>query len=682
MISNTVYFAKDLLEKNKRQFRIPVFQRNYDWTTVQCEKLYEDIIDAYLRDKIHFTGIIVYSRFQSNNVFDVDLIIDGQQRITTIHLLLKAILDVANEEKQTSVVEEIEEYLFNKRAPQDLKLKLKPVETDDLVYSNIMNNRWESQKTSNIYRNYHFFLNKVKSSLENDIRLVDIMRGIRKLQVVEVKLDQEDDNPQEIFESINSTGLDLSIADLIRNFLLMKLDDQVQRNYYNNYWFQIEKLLGTYNLADFFNDYLTCKTQEAVKSKETYSEFKLFFKTNNYSNLSMFEELVKYSKFYAVLLGIDSSGNKKIDDLTHEIRILKNTTIYPFLLNILRDYDDQSIDSNSVISILEFLINYITRRLILNLPTNVYRSLFPSLYSKIKENQKGIYRGMLEYFSYLRTNNRVPTDEEFKQELIQTNLYARRNLCNFILSKLENHGQKEKIDFDDLTIEHVLPQKKNDIKWVKEIGPNYLDVYIKYLHTLGNLTITGYNSELGTKSFKDKKEIISKYSKAQLLNKDILNADVWNETSILRRADRLSDRLVNIFKIEIEFQSQPINDSELIVTLEDGVYARGRKPIFIYKGEQKIMVSSFKDVLIYFVNYLYDRHRTEFQRLATLNYAGATGNKPFISYDEKKLRTFYKLTSENIYIETNLSASQIFYKILDLFEKFQEPIDDILIELK
>lgn len=682
MISNTVYFAKDLLEKNKRQFRIPVFQRNYDWTTVQCEKLYQDIIEAFQRDKIHFTGIIVYSRFNSDSVFDVDLIIDGQQRITTIHLLLKAILDVAIEQQNVAVKEEIEEYLFNKRAPEDLKLKLKPVDTDDIVYSNIMNNRFESKKTSNIYRNYHFFLNQVKISVENDIRLVDIMRGIRKLQVVEVKLDHEDDNPQEIFESINSTGLDLSIADLIRNFLLMKLEDQLQRKYYNNYWFRIEDLLGAMNLADFFNDYLTCKIQIAVKSKQTYNDFKIYFKVNNYSNLTMFEELVQYSHYYAVLLGINSIGNKIIDGLIHEIRILKNTTIYPYLLNLFHDYENGGIDSETVINTLEFLISYITRRLILILPNNVYRSIFPSLHYKISSKKNGYYKCLLDYFSGLRTNNRVPTDEEFIQELLQTNLYSRRNLCNYILLKLENHGQKEKLDFENLTIEHVLPQKKNDLKWAKEVGHNYLEVYTKYLHTLGNLTITGYNSELGIKSFKEKKDIIKRYSKAHFLNRDILSATEWNEAAISNRARNLSERLVKIFKIDIEPKAGNIHDSELIVTLEDGGYVKGKKPILIYLGDQKVPVSTFKDILIYFANYLNNKYNDDFRKLASLNYVGASGNKPFLSFDETQLRTFEKLKSDDIYIETNLSSSQIFDKLLGLFERLNEPIDEILIELR
>lgn len=683
MQSNTVYLAKDLLEKNKRQFRIPVFQRNYDWTTVQCQKLYQDIIDAFKLDKIHFTGIIVYSRYNSDSLFDVDLIIDGQQRITTIHLLLKAILDVAKENQTLSVVEEIEEYLFNKRAPEDLKLKLKPVNTDDIVYSNIMNNRNENKKNSNIYRNYHYFIKLVTASIEKEgIRLVDIMRGIRKLQVVEVKLDHEDDNPQEIFESINSTGLDLSLADLIRNFLLMGLSDDLQRQYYNNFWFQIEELLNPNNLADFFNDYLTCKTQNNIKSKQTYDEFKNYFKNKGYTNLSMFEELTKYADYYAVLLGIISSEDKIIDELLLEIRILKNTTMYPFLLNLMDGFKSFKIDSMETTRILEFIISYLTRRLVLGLPNNVYRSVFPSLYNKIKTFPNGPYRGLVNYFSALKTNNRVPNDSEFKMGLIETNLYSRRNLCSYILSKIENYGQKERLDFDELTIEHVLPQKKNDIKWIREVGPNYMDVYTKYLHTLGNLTITGYNSELGTKSFNEKKSIIGRYSKAHILNKDIINAVKWDEVAILNRANQLSDQLLKIFNIEIDNSIPGETFDETIITLEDNAYVKGQKPICIYIGEEKHLVSTFREILIYFVNYLYNLHPEEIRNLASRNYVGASGNKPFLSFDESILRDHRKIIRDDVYFESNLSAQQIFIKLLNLFEYLNEPIDDILIELK
>ena len=250
-----VWFFSDLIEKNKRVFKVPVYQRNYDWSNVQCEKLYQDIMLAHERDHKHFTGTIVYIvGLNGSNLSEV-LIIDGQQRMTTVYILLKALYDAAKG-VSTRIEEEIQEVMFNRNCEEKYKVKLKPIKSDNEQLLLLIKDKIDDMdRNSNIYKNYIFFKTMIEETLNNGYELGDILDGIKKLEMVEIILDKsQGDEPQKIFESINSTGLDLSLADLIRNFLLM--DDENQDELYENYWSEIEKNVGYRNLGDFVINFL------------------------------------------------------------------------------------------------------------------------------------------------------------------------------------------------------------------------------------------------------------------------------------------------------------------------------------------------------------------------------------------------------------------------------------------
>lgn len=311
-----VWLFSDLIEKNKRVFKVPVYQRNYDWSNIQCEKLYQDILIANERDHKHFTGTIVYIVGLNASTLNEVLIIDGQQRLTTMYILLKALYDAAKG-VSVRIESEIEEVMFNRNCEEKYKLKLKPVKTDnEQLFLLIKDKIDDMDRNSNIYKNYVTFKDLIDKSLSSGLELSDILNGIKKLEMVEIVLDKsQGDEPQKIFESINSTGLELSLSDLIRNYLLM--DDSHQDELYENYWFLTEKNVGYRNLGDFVINYLNSKIPGSVNSKSAYRLFKEYCKSKNLTHEDVLKDLLKTSKYYGAFIGEKQYYSKEITDLLH-----------------------------------------------------------------------------------------------------------------------------------------------------------------------------------------------------------------------------------------------------------------------------------------------------------------------------------------------------------------------------
>ena len=511
MKPNRVWVFSDLIEKNRRVFKVPVYQRNYDWSDVQCDKLFQDIMIAHERDHKHFVGTIVYIVGLSSSKLEEVLIIDGQQRLTTVYVLLKAIYDISKG-VSPRVEHEIEEVMLNQSHDEDFKdenkIKLKPVKTDNkqlqLLMSNSLN---EMDRNSNIYKNYVLFNSRIEEALQAGCELRDILDGIKHLEAVEIVLDKsQDDEPQKIFESINSTGLELGLADLIRNYLLM--DDENQDELYEDYWMKIEKKVGYRNLGDFVINYLNSQISKSVNQKNAYSLFKEHCEEKNLSHEDVLKDLKRTSKYYGAFIGIDKNCyHEKIMYYLSAFGSIKQTTVVPLLFKILDDYEYERIDEKSLCSVLDYLLTYYVRITACEINKNLSKFM-KTLYSRVMaENDYNEYFAKFAGFlNDLRANDRMPNDEEFRNALIYKPLY-KKPICKFVLSVIEN-STKEQIDVENLTIEHILPQKENAAVWKTEIGKDYKQVYESYLHTLGNLTITGINSELGTKSFLDKKFIL------------------------------------------------------------------------------------------------------------------------------------------------------------------------------
>lgn len=667
-----VWLIQDLIEKNKRVFKIPVYQRNYDWGDVQCIKLFEDIMAAFHNDRKHFTGSIVYIKGEHNySGLDEVMLIDGQQRITTIFILLKAIYEKAIDLNETRIVDELKDYLFNRNCAEEYKLKLKPVKEDDKQFQALMQNDFEKLSAdSNIYKNYKLFIKLINSELSAGLLLRDIMEGLKRLEAIEIVLDKsQGDDPQTIFESINSTGLDLSLADLVRNYVLMS--DENQETLYEKYWLRLEQTLSTENLADFIITFLNFKMSESVTQNNAYIKFKQLYTDKKYTNETMLSDLLHYSKYQALFIGKSNKYSQRINEYMLDFRLLDQSTIYIFLYSIFDDFENHVLDENALCDILEFFRAYCIRRIICEVPSNSLRGLFKTLYRRLfSEDTEHMYEKIYSFFVGLRSKDKIPEDLEFKQKLISGNLYNKKKVCKYLLASIENKNSKEVIDIQDLTIEHVLPQKENASSWVKALGEKYKEIYNTFLHTLGNLTITGYNGELGTRSFDEKKEIIRTYSKANRLNSDILNQSKWDDVSIKNRARNLAERIMEMFRYKVPavvFKGLS-NDEKL--TFDDMDIAVGKKPVSVSVCGEIREVSSFAEMLTTCVLLLSDLDIKIMARLANTNFKIKYADRTYITNDENLLRRPKEIGNTGIYYETNLSAKNILQFIKELLDRY------------
>lgn len=679
MKANKVWLFSDLIEKNKRVFKVPVYQRNYDWTNVQCEKLYSDIIKAWTDDVHHFTGTIVYVEdVNGGSGLNEVLIIDGQQRITTIYILLKALLDLSKGNSDR-VESEVTDVMFNRNCDEEYKVKLKPVQTDNNQLMYLIQDKVEKMdRTTNVYKSYITFKKLIQNSLEDGFELKDILFGIKKLEVVEIILDKhQGDMPQKIFESINSTGLDLSFADLIRNYLLM--DEDNQDYLYQEYWLDIEKNVGYKNLGDFFINYINSQVTKAVNSKNAYTLFKETCEVNSYSHEDVLKRLKRTSKYYGVFIGENISYSKEIQRLLVSFNMIKQTTVLPFIFNIFDDFEDGKIEEEELINILEYTLTYLIRNTTCESTKNLskfMKSLYTRAFSECKEN---CFKKFISFLNNLKANDRMPDDKEFFEALIYKPIY-KKSICKYVLSSIEN-STKETINTDNLTIEHILPQKENAVLWKKSLGEEYSKVYEVYLHTLGNLTFTGYNSELGTKSFSEKKRIIRENSKATILNKYVLSANDWNEDAILTRAKNLAELVVKKFKY-IEIDNDVDEKNNLYYNLTEKIDYRGTKPREFSLIGEYTKVTSWKDLLSKFIILTFNMDKSIYNEFANSDFSIENATRAYITHDNRKLRDGIEIENSGIYYESNLSANNILSFIKSIVLKMNLELDDLNIYLR
>jgi hypothetical protein len=698
MRANKVRIFNDVLAKNGRIFKVPVYQRHYDWREEQCRTLFKDILCSCKENCQHFTGTIVYLYQTMGSGIDELLIIDGQQRLTSIYLLLKALYDcnesfkdgkeqVGTERITTQYFpllhEQVNEVIFNRYCDEALKIKIHPVSEDEKALRHLFEE--EMKKTekdkiklsddktivlSRIYQNYQLFRELIAQAVTNsgegkdmNHRQMDcsrILSGVKNLEVVEIILDKsEGDNPQKIFESLNSTGLELSLSDLVRNYLLM--DEKEQEKLYKNYWLSIEKYVGYTNLGDYMMNYISSKMGRTITAREAYSIFKKYVETKQFSHEEVLKDLKKNAHYYGVFLGRENLSSydkdlKEISILIHDFYRIKQSTVLPYLFSVLTDYEMGSVNVVNLKKVLQYLLSYVVRLNACEINKNMAK-FFASIHERLIKNvndKEDYYEKFVLFLNDNRTDNRMPTDEEFRNALLYKPLY-KKSICKYILARLENDG-KEQLSVQDLTIEHILPQKENAILWKNYLGADYISVYEKYLHTLGNLTITGQNSELGTKSFSEKKELIKKYSKANILNKDVLSAEKWNESSILSRAHNLSTKLLKLFPYEDKHRDISSQDS-LPYHLEEKVDLKHRTPrAFLFQGEEKL-VNTWKDFLNQLICLLYKENEDRIYDLAREDYKISGANKPYLTFNAKKLRDPVEIEDSGIFFEANHNAN-------------------------
>ena len=681
----------DFIEPNKRQYIIPVYQRNYEWTKDQCEKLFSDILVAEKNDKTHFCGSIVYAPLKEENKIQYYIIIDGQQRLTTIYLLLKAMLDEAEDDKTKDALLDtlLNKDKFDKFGiDQASKLKLKPIKSDEEQLSILMDNNAKKDKidqNSGIWKNYEYFRSLIKKELEAGAYVKDIYKGVENLFCAKILLDKED-NAQEMFERINSTGIPLSLADKIRNFVLMTEVDQ--ERLYTYYWLEIERLLPKEDMHAFFLDYLNLKREGFSKEAEAYEDFKNIYNEQYGSSKNGKEEVLKellhYANQYHIFLYTDSEYGDRVNTLLKNLRELKQTTVFLFLFRVFDDYENKVIDLPILEKTLEFLRNYSIRRLICEVGSNSLRGLYKTLYDRVFNNVANkdyYYDSIVCFFKQLTSKDALVNDATFVEALKYKNLYRKNALCKYLLGAIENQG-KEKVKIDSLTIEHIVPQNKNlSTYWQNMLGDNWQSVQEKYLHTLGNLTLTGYNSELGDKPFSEKKILIEKKdSKVVTLYTDVKDKREWNAANIEARAKRLANIILNLFKIsgpdvEISFADPRYKE----YSCDNPSDATNKWPNYYVLQGERVNVQNFQHMLRSVVDKLFKVDSTIIKGLALNEKNPIDGYQSIVfTYKSRNVNSDYRIGDTGIYVRLGYSAAHTISIIKALLQKYDIDTDDFV----
>lgn len=530
-----------------RQFIIPVYQRIYSWETPQCAKLWKDIVDMEKSKRAnHFVGSIVNIAEQVMPTgVQKYMIIDGQQRMTTLTILLVALRDYVAENQANATLNSnmiTDKYLKNTYQQGDDSYKLLLTKSDRTTLMELIDKIPNpNQDAKKIIDNYNFFKTKIQSK---ELEPVQIYEAVGKLQLVNITLDRNIDDPQLIFESLNSTGMDLSQSDLIRNHILMELENDTQIRVYNQIWHPMEKLFGYEKQSDlmdkFFRDYLTFRNARIPNQNKVYDEFKAYHNNSIFGDIDEFcSDIYEKAKLYTQMVFANSEYSV-LNPLFGEIKTLQMDVVYPFLLKIYEDFEDGKMTLYDFVNILKTCISYDVRRAICGVPTNSLNKTFATLKNSIRQGDylESLNVALVTMESY----KAFPTDVEFMSALVVKDIYNMR-IRNYILGKLESHQNKSPVVVSNYTIEHIMPQNtKLSSEWKQSLGEDvWQDVHSKYLHTIGNLTLTAYNSEMSDKTFSEKLEMPGGFKESGLrLNTFLVHQTTWNKDLILKRADVLS----------------------------------------------------------------------------------------------------------------------------------------------
>lgn len=660
------------LATNETTFAIPVYQRNYDWTLTQCKQLFHDIIETGKNDKInaHFIGSIVYVHddvYTASGLTELT-IIDGQQRLTTITLIYIALYRLAQKLDNQMLVNRIHKtYLINEFAPEAEKLKLKPTENNKEALRYILNAESEEEFKgySKIIENFNFFKNSITAD-----NFETVQRGLSKLIFIDIALDRQRDNPQRIFESLNSTGLELSQADLIRNYILMGLSRTNQEKIYKSYWEVIEKnakdeTLNQTRVSDFIRDFLTLKNKEIPNKSNVYITFKQNYPTTTVDILeeNLFE-IKSLSKFYNKLVNPKNEEDKAVRQQLEFINRLEINVAFPFLMKVYEDFSNEVIDKQTFISVLTLIQSYTFRRFIVGLPTNALNKIFMSLYDKVEQEN---YLFSIQKSLLLRSGvQRFPRNTETINALKEKDVYnIKSKNRTYLLERLENYQNNEFVVIDgnsDISIEHIFPQNP-DPKWKIELGNDeYNFIKENYLNTVGNLTLSGNNGKLGNKYFTEKqvmnddgKEQGYKYSRLWL-NRDLQTLSKWDRNEIENRVNVISERFLNIWQYpDIQIENIQENDEVNIFEAED---PNGRRIEYYVLLDQRTSVSSAKDFYVSVFKQL-------FELSSELFFTTGLRERIMLVSDinVERLERDYEKLNDTYYLYTNIVNSTKFERI-------------------
>ena len=659
------------IDGSDKRFIIPVYQRNYSWQNKHCAQLLNDLKGLIKKPDVpHFFGSIVSSHMQGGKREDF-LIIDGQQRLTTISILLIAIVDLLKHKKvipkDDRLIEKItKKHLVDEYQEDHRKIRLKPIKDDCKAFDALFGDESDFVDGSNVTSNFRYFRDRI---LNENIDIDDLYDAISRLQTIDIFLEKDDD-PQLIFESLNSTGLELEEGDKIRNFILMGLSSELQEKYYEAFWNKIEKNTH-FKVSDFFKDYLTLKLNRTVVIKDIYFTFKDYVKKNNDDIEALLQDLLEYSKLYAIILNPMQYQNSFTAVLVR-LSQLEFTVIFPVVLAILKRWNEKNLTDQEVTELLRVTEIFLFRRLIVGLATNALSKIFATLDKDVtKKAQSSQLASYAEIYKYVLLNkeesSRFPNDDEFEQALFSRNIYAMSSKNKaYLFSFLENEESKEQINVIErikdgtYTIEHIMPQTLSPV-WQKELGEKSQQIHEQWLHTLPNLTLTGYNSKYSNRPFKDKLDVENGFKDSNLrLNQYVRECLKWTEEELVERQSRLSKKSLKLWYYPTTSYAPPVEETNEYL-LEDDFDFTGYTLVSYTLYDVESKVQSWKEMQIDVVKYLLEQHTTKIMSLCA--------DQKF--YDLSLLETTNNFTeiSRSVFLYTNCSTRTKINILKKIFEQ-------------
>lgn len=612
-------YLLNLLEGTKTRFVIPVYQRNYDWKIEQCKQLFDDLEELVAEGgESHFFGSIV-----SKADGDVRIIIDGQQRITSSYLLLLALVKQLREGVISSSDDCLadmitEEYLIDKWHKTERKLKLKLIKEDQAAFEAIYaGDDAKFVQESNVTQNYLYFCGRIsKTHLDAD----QLKSAIEKLMIIDIKLDKDDD-AQRIFESLNSTGLDLSEGDKIRNFILMGLNPDEQERCYEHYWNEIEKNTN-YDVSSFARDWLSAVRRKTPAVKKVYAVFKDYVKSQAISTEDLLSELLKYSAHYKAITTA-SSGSKAIDAVLYRLVLFDATVVYPFTLNLFECRAAGKLSDADTVKVLCSLESYLFRRWVCKVPANALNKVFVTLHNEV-------VRGVSEGGAYPEVLNRVllskeggsrfPDDAEFIETFQHRDFYRISGYKFYLYDRLENEDSAERVNVVDnlrdeiFSVEHIMPQTLSK-SWIQDLGEDYERVHETWLNSMANLTLSAYNSKYSNKLFVEKRDMEHGFKESGFrMNSFVARQDTWGEEQLIKRNELMREKFLKLWPM-VESSFEWANDSYEEHSLDDDFDFTGSKlAAYSFMGS-RFVANTWVDMICGVLSMVYEHAPAVFHKL-------------------------------------------------------------------
>ena len=676
----------EYMEGSKKRFIIPIYQRNYDWKIENCKQLYDDLIKIIKnKRKSHFFGslVSVYEPSGRNTEF---LVIDGQQRLTTVSLLLLAMYNLIKSgiviPRDGFLDKQIyEDFLVDKYQPEETRIKLKPVKNDQKAFGKLFYDVNEYIMESNLTTNYNYFYERIQ---KQEITIDELFDAICRLEIINITLNNED-NPQLIFESLNSTGLDLSEGDKIRNFILMGLPSKEQDEYYDKYWNRIEECTK-YDVSSFVRDYLSIKQLAIPSQRKIYISFKEYVEQKSIETEELLKDLLAYAKRYEILL-CGSTKNKALDACIYRLNRLETTVTRPFFLEVLRLYDENKLDMSELSETFLITENYVFRRTICDLPANALSKIFYTLHREITRYE-GNDAGYVEKFKYAllskKERARFPNDDEFSEKFTERPVYQMNSKNKvYIMERLENYSTAEDKDVyghcDDGTysIEHIMPQHLTPA-WVRALGDDYEEIHETWIHRIANLTLTAYNSKYSNSTFEEKKSMKNGFEDSGIrMNTYIAKKDKWTLTELEERSKYLMGRALEIWAAPTS-KFKPAKKQMDSFTLDDDASLSGRLiTSFSYKSTEQ-PVSSWVEMFQKVLQILYAEDRSIIIKLAVSTEDNVARHFTTNESDFKKSVEI----GDGIFVWTNSSTQSKISVLNRVFELYDADPSDLVFYLR